>query len=499
MRRWRSAIASFALVALLPAVGFATATSADAANPVTRISSDPYRDADAQHQTQVEPSAFAFGNTIVSAFQSGRVFSGGASNIGFATSTDRGRSWTHGFLPRTTGNASPKGPYASVSDASVAYDARHRAWIISYLGIRNGTNAPVDVLSSRSTDGGKTWGAPKVVFANGQFLDKNWTTCDNTPRSTFYGNCYTEFDDNTLNDLIVLSTSTDGGRNWADPVATPDQSEGLGGEPVVLPDGTLVVPYLQLNNPSPVSGAAISSFSSHDGGVTLTRSTVISPANAHAAAGNLRGPDDSLPSARVDGSGRVYVVWNDCRFEPSCNANDLLLSTSTNGTRWSVGRRIPVDPVGKKIDHFLPGLGVDPASGGRSAKLGLTYYYYPNANCNQSTCQLDVGFISSTDSGKSWSNSSFVAGPMKLTWLANTSQGRMVGDYMATAVSPGGTTANGIIEIAHKPGRVLFDEATYDARFAITGGTTPLGTESAAAGVRPNAVPAPGAPARTAR
>ena len=38
----------------------------------------------------------------MSAFQVGRIFSGGGSDIGFATSTDAGATWTHGSLPGLT-------------------------------------------------------------------------------------------------------------------------------------------------------------------------------------------------------------------------------------------------------------------------------------------------------------------------------------------------------------------------------------------------------------
>src|SRR6266498_3333360 len=112
---------------------------------VTQVSTDPFTDAQAQHRTEVEPDTFAFGNTIVSAFQVGRVSGGGASNIGFATSTNGGATWTQGFLPGITGNAG--GPCGQASDAAVAFDARHNVWLISSLGV-NCPNTPV--FTSRS-------------------------------------------------------------------------------------------------------------------------------------------------------------------------------------------------------------------------------------------------------------------------------------------------------------------------------------------------------------
>src|SRR4029450_13706720 len=62
--------------------------AAVAAVPLTEVSSDPSSGGPGQHATEVEPDTFAFGDTIVSAFQVGRINDGGAMNNGWATSTD---------------------------------------------------------------------------------------------------------------------------------------------------------------------------------------------------------------------------------------------------------------------------------------------------------------------------------------------------------------------------------------------------------------------------
>jgi hypothetical protein len=49
---------------------------------LTQISSDPYTNKTGQHQTEVEPATFAFGDTLVAAFKAGRFFKGGASKGG---------------------------------------------------------------------------------------------------------------------------------------------------------------------------------------------------------------------------------------------------------------------------------------------------------------------------------------------------------------------------------------------------------------------------------
>src|SRR5207248_1263078 len=169
---------------------FAASPAHGAGEQLTQISSNPYTNPNSNHKTQVEPDSFAFGNTIVSTFQSGRFFDGGASNIGFATSTNAGETWMHGFLPSSTVFASPAGIYQRASDPSVAYDAKHKVWMISWLGLfPKGNTSVVDVLVSRSTDGGQTFGPPVSVNRSGAFNDKNWTVCDDTASSPFYGNC----------------------------------------------------------------------------------------------------------------------------------------------------------------------------------------------------------------------------------------------------------------------------------------------------------------------
>lgn len=425
---------------LLPAVQ----QNALANEVLTQISSDPYTNTDSQHKTQVEPDTFAFGNTIVSAFQSGRFFDGGASNIGFATSTDSGATWTHGFLPSSTVNATPAGPYKRASDPSVAYDAKHNVWLISWLGITVPEAPPVDVLVSRSTDGGLTWGAPVIINNSGNFNDKNWTVCDDTPASPFYGHCYTEWDDASNGNLLQMSTSANGGLSWGSPKTTADRACVIGGQPLVQPNGTVIVPI------DDCFEGVVLAFRSTDGGASWSRVVLIAQ-NLNAFNGVLRSPP--LPSAEIDRSGKVYVVWDDCRFEPSCSANDIVMSTSTDGIHWSLVKRIPINPIGSNVNHFIPGLAVDRSTSGGSAHLGLAYYYYPNNNCtgNPTTCQMDVGFISSINGGNSWSAPEQLAGPMSVNWLANTNQGRMVGDYISTSILPSDEDATPVFEVAFHP------------------------------------------------
>jgi hypothetical protein len=397
--------------------------SAQGQVPVERVSTDPYTNTTSYHRTEVEPDTYSFGDTVMGVHQAGRFADGGASNIGYVVSTDGGATWSRGFLPGTTVFASPPGPWSRATDPSVAYDPAHDVWLVNILAM-TGTIGKA-VLVSRSTDGGLTFGSPVTVAAavSNQFFDKNWITCDTTPTSPHYGTCYTEWDDANTGNQLHVSRSTDGGLTWTASSVPP--AAVVGGQPVVQPDGTVVMPI------DDAFQSAVQSFVSEDGGLSFQGPFPVSFIQAHLVAGNLRIHD--LPSADVDAAGRVYTVWHDCRFRAGCSSNDIVMSTSTNGQTWTPVVRIPIDPVGSTVDHFLPGIGVEPGTGGATAHLGLIYYHYPVANCSPSTCQLTVGYIESFDGGASWTAAVKVAGPMLNTWLPLTTQGYMVGDYTSNS------------------------------------------------------------------
>lgn len=464
-RRARMGLALAIVVMIALAMLAVPMASASAAPRLLQLSSDPFTNATSQHATEVEPDTFAFGSTIVAAVQVGRFFGGGSSDIGFATSTNGGKSWTHGFLPSVTTFATPPGIYGAASDPSVAFDARDNVWLISYLGLApSGNGAVVDVDVSRSTDGGLTWGAPVAINATGVFNDKNWTVCDNFATSPFYGHCYTEYDVPTHKDLEQMNTSTDGGLTWGVGLSTANNAHGIGGQPVVQPSGKVIVPF----NGFAGRAGSLDVFTSSDGGASWGNASIVTKHEFAPIPGGIRA--GTLPSAEIDAAGTVYVAYPDCRFETKCAANDMVISTSSDGVNWSGPTRVPADAIGSGVDHFLPGLGVDRSTSGASAHLGLVYYFYPSSNCTAATCQLDVGFISSTNGGATWSASQQIAGPISLAWLANTNQGRMVGDYFSTSFV-GGPAFPALVS-ANAPSAGVFDEGLFTVAggISVTGG-----------------------------
>jgi len=98
-----------------------------------------------------------------------------------------------------------------------------------------------------------------------------------------------------------------------------------------------------------------------------------------------------------------------------------------------------------------------------SSQLALTYYFYPTANCTAATCQLDVGQIRSPDGGATWGTPTQLnPTPMSVKWLASTTQGPMVGDYISTSFV--GTSAVGAFAQASAK-----DTAFHEAIWAAVG------------------------------
>src|SRR3989440_5915733 len=359
----------------------------------------------------------------------------------FASSVQHGVSYTSGTLPGITVFQNPPGPFARVSDPSVAHDRMHGVWMVSSLAL-DASITGTAVIVNRSTNGGASWGNPVTVRSAGagEDFDKNWSVCDNTTTSPFYGRCYTVWDDFGHGNLLKIAFSTDGGLSWT--LSTTPNVGVIGGQPVVQPNGNVVVP---LDN---ASETALGFTRSTNGGVSFGSAFTIASITAKVDPGGIRsGP---LPSAELSGDGTIFVVWEDCRFRSGCSTNDLVFVTSTNGTTWSAVQRIPIDLTTSTVDHFVPGVGVDRNTSGSTAKVGVTYYFYPNVNCTFATCQLDVGYISSTNGGSTWGAATQLRGPMTLSWLPNTTQGRMVGDYISASYN-GSFQARGYFALANPP------------------------------------------------
>jgi hypothetical protein len=419
----------------------------DCETVVRQLSRDGFSTLAGQHQTEVEPASASFGRTVVAAFQAGRFVDGGAAGIGFSTSTDAGTTWRSGFLPGLTIYSVPAGTNELASDPSVAYDSVHGVWLIATLA---GRRDQWGMYVSRSKDG-LTWSLPvTAVLADPDGIDKEWVTCDRWASSPFRGRCYLSFLDAEAK-RIVTSTSRDGGLTWSTPVAPagPQPVAAVNGaQPVVRPDGTVVILYSSLYGPSVVDDEIVA-VRSGDGGATFSAETRVAEV-ALEDVYELRSP--TLPSAGIDGAGRLYTAWQDCRFTDQCDTVDLVLSTSRDGVSWSTPVRIPTTPAGSGVNSLVAGLGVDSTSRGSTARLAVVYYTLPRDCTFQVTCPgIDARMTSSTNGGLTWGTPERLsAEAMRFTWIADGGVGRMVGDYMALSYVRGRPIP--VFSIASEPG-----------------------------------------------
>ena len=426
----------------LAALAGAAVPSARAADPipVQQISSDTLTDPAAQHATEAEPDTFAVGDNVVSAFQVGRLFDGGADAIGFSTSHDGGRTWTSGILPQLTATAPVPGPFARASDPAVAWDELHGVWLVVSLALgapippppSGGPGFFTTIVVSRSADG-IVWTPPQVVAPvtlGGS--DKEWIACDNRAESPFRGRCYVSYTDFSDGYRIAIHTSLDGGVTWGPAVkAASPVAEGSGSQVAVAAGGVVVVPFATFE----VSPRLLA-IRSTDGGTTFSAPAVIAPVSTHDFS-PVRA--HIFPSAEVDAAGTIYLAWPDCSFRAGCpNApTDLALSTSTDGIAWTTPRLVPTDDVSASLDHFTPGLAVDPTTSGSNARLAIAYYTRP-IPCD-AACALGAAFVGSADGGQTWSAPRPLSTqPMELSWIADTGSGRLLGDYISTSFLAGG-------------------------------------------------------------
>jgi hypothetical protein len=372
-----------------------------------RLSRDPYTDPEGQHETQVEPDSLTVGRTTVATYQVGRRFDGAATNIGYAVSSDDGRTWRSGLLPGLTTASRPAGPHERASDPVGAYDATTGTWLLSTLAVEGPATR---MAVSRSTDG-LAWDDPVVAVeassTRGIALDKNWLACDNGEISPYRGRCYLAYTDNLRGDRLAVVTSSDGGLTWSPPIDLPGTSNAVGALPVIRPTGEVVVVYLW--NAQRV-GASVSI----DGGASFGQPVDVSDVQARTPRG-LR--FFTLPAADVDPrTGLVWVTWHDCRFSSGCAANSVVVSTSADGRSWSAPARVT-----SGRNAFLPTVGIHPTTG----RVALAYHVLRDGG------GIDVELVESRASGGWAAPRRLSAQTMRPQWLPDTVSGRMLADYIS--------------------------------------------------------------------
>jgi hypothetical protein len=396
--------------------------------------------------------------------QVGRAAEGGSVAIGVAASTDDGRSWSDRILPGSA--AAAGGRYQRASDPSVTFGAGGNGWLVGFLGLTLTGPYRIPsrsaVLVARSQDG-RSFAAPVVVARapRGVVFDKPWVACDDHRASSYFGRCYALWDELGLRSgpygVVLASMSRDGGRHWSAPVRTADQVRGFGVIPLVRSDGSVTVVYRNTQNPF---RPAIAAFATSDGGRSWGSSSTI--AEVRRSPRELPVRDPGFPSAGIGADDTIYVAWSDCRFEPSCALDDIVMSSSIDGETWrqpAVAAR--ADPA-TATSLVTPGIAV--RSRGHKSQEAIVFYAVGGPRCSKfsrpSTCSVTVAY---TDSGRDgWGAPIALGWRMRPVWFPCTPAGCMWGDYIAAAFLQDGRLAT-MLPLAKPPGSVL-DVAMYAPR-----------------------------------
>jgi hypothetical protein len=391
--------------------------------PVT-ITSDPAASGtgSGQHKTIVEPHAFSLDGTMCAAYQVGRITDGGADRAGVSCSSDGGTTWTNTIIG---GTVAVGGPWARVSDLWVAYSRKNSRWMVQGLLIDSAAN-PQGLGISYSYDHGATWSAfpaSPIPITAGNFPDKNSFACDNTG-GQYDGQCYMEWDFNSLGDEIHVATSKDGGLNWLAADSHNTGLSGLGGYVMVKPNGQVSIPFVTGCGTS--GSSCIAHLRSLDGGATW-----VNPGSG-LLTGNkpvkfLRASD--LPAGTVDTAGNIHVTFGGDRCTGGKNE---INHYSASGVDDSFGtpKCIPLPKTlsRKTVDYAVPSIAVS------GSHIGIIAYEISGSCSTTSNCNMNLIYAKSSDNGATWTTDT--TSPIwTMNQIASTTQGNMVGDYVGMVTS----------------------------------------------------------------
>jgi hypothetical protein len=137
-----------------------------------------------------------------------------------------------------------------------------------------------------------------------------------------------------------------------------------------------------------------------------------------------------------------------------CNGTDVMLSRSADGVAWSAPARVPTGLPRDRTHDVVPGLAADPDRPGR---LAHSWYRLQPAG------GIDAFFVRSANGGGTWTAPRRLnTETMTRQWIAQTTLGPMLGDYISTSFASGTPVA--VLALAARPAAGRLDEAIYAAR-----------------------------------
>jgi hypothetical protein len=387
---------------------------------------------------QAEPHLFRCAvepELLAATFQEGRYTDGGAVSCGFAVSRDGGLTWMRGLIPRLTQISG--GSYFRATDPVAAIDRDQYLYFNTLVATGVTFGAGSAVVVSRSTDGGATFAAPALVSAipNAQHsYDKNWMAVNDFSGTPSVNRLVVTWTDlvalgasNTAYDLLA-SVSDDRGLTWSAPalIKPRDTLVNQATNPVFLPDGTLLVPYITaLVFTSNTAGSfRIECMRSTDGGRTYPAAPTIVVPNVFLWGDPVvRNGTFLITAAMARQSGQVFLTYGG-RPSPNGTPRIYVTRSSDSGATWSAPVVVSDAPDGVSVIN--PAIAVTPD--GRQ----VTVAYYDKRHSPDALNHVDLYVANSFDGGVTWRPSlrlSEYTSDVRVAPL--TGSGYMLGDYQA--------------------------------------------------------------------
>ena len=350
----------------------------------------------------------------------------GARAINFSASTDGGTTWgAIAPLPFSACGGGGGAAFDRASDPSISV-GKGGIVLASALGMSaagylasGGSSA---VLASRSLDGGHTWqGKQTLILDTGSstgpwyFNDRDAIAADPAGPDVYVVWDRLTSASATASSPTWMSHSGDSGATWDaariiyDPGAGPG-SQTFNNQPLVLPDGSVVVVFSLFGN----FATQLAAIRSTDHGTTWPASgsaTVVAslqPAGAKnpISGGPLIRDSSFMAQTAVDpASGTLAAAWEDGRFSGGAHEGIVLSLSSDKGATWSAP--VQVNTV-KGVDAFDPA--VHFGSGGR---IAITYYDFRDYVAGSTVLLTSLWLLESTNGGASWTETR-LGGPFDL-------------------------------------------------------------------------------------
>jgi hypothetical protein len=328
----------------------------------------------------------------------------GAHWVGYYWSRDGGRTWGQNLLPGYPGSralTTLSGMGAS-GDPALAFDTRGNVYlagiaftVVPVPGPNPGRDSVIFV--AKSADGGETYSQVVVVaraITKFSFHDKEWVTVD--PTNDYVYVVWVRFNAALVGEM-VFSRSTNGGLTWSAPRIISDATTGefqvQGAYPMVTADGILHITWVDFQTNQ------VRYVRSTDHGATFSDPVDIATANEPPSPlPNANYRTALLPQGAVDTGysqyqGSLYVAWNDYRNDDT----DIYLTISRDGgDTWSQERRVNTNLLGDGTDQFMPDIAVTPQ--------GYVVMIWYDRRDDPNNTLVRPYFAISTDGGENWTD-----------------------------------------------------------------------------------------------